>query len=77
MVDAPTGSTGELVIWDPGSAEMIVVDGTGGFYSPAVDSWRPMSMENKPKQLVGEAVWTGTDLILGTGRYFSRLQMKF
>ena len=62
-----TGS--EMIIWGGFSgAYNFVTLGDGARYSPATDSWTPVSSVNQPSARVDHtAVWTGTEMIVWGG----------
>lgn len=73
---APSGRNSHSAVWT--GSEMIVWGGTqyapsalvntGGRYSPATDSWVPMSTLNAPTPRTNASViWTGTEMIVWGG----------
>jgi len=59
-----TGS--EMVVWGGKSPAAFVND--GGRYTPATDSWRPMTVVGAPQEReLHTAVWTGSEMIVWGG----------
>ncbi len=72
-INAPTDHFNACVVWT--GTEMIIWGGydgtnylnTGARYSPATDTWQPISMNGVPPAMIAQAVWTGTEMIVWSG----------
>ncbi len=69
----------EMIIWGgrrhDGSS--YVYESSGGRYNPLSDTWSPTSVLNAPQGVViGTAVWTGSEMIVWGGQYFSDGQWR-
>jgi N-acetylneuraminic acid mutarotase len=53
----------EMVVWSPISNDSLTTP-IGARYSPASDSWSPISQDDTPQVAGGEAVWTGVEMIV-------------
>lgn len=58
----------ELLVWGGDGFRIEQLRNTGGRYSPALDRWRPMSVEGAPSARRSHtAVWTGQELVVWGG----------
>lgn len=62
-----TGS--EMIVWGGQGYSYQQVEGTGGRYDPATDTWRPVATTGAPAGRYGHtAIWTGQEMIVWGGR---------
>lgn len=72
MSFAPLARAGEVGVWT--GTDLLIWGGvlfrpeTGGRYTPATDSWHPISNANVPSSRTGHVVaWTGTEMVVWGG----------
>src|SRR6185436_11262786 len=58
----------EMLIWGGQEEGISIVQGTGGRYDPATDSWQPISMNNAPVwRFRHTGIWSGREMIIWGG----------